>query len=117
MKETIWEEDIKSVIMSDGSAMCVYAKMEDDTKYVTTYSYQYLSEGTTYCPYCGNIYNQSENDICPLCHGENIDTVSYKDMPGIIMDMINDHVKVCIMLKGDNKEHIFFIPEKKKIID
>lgn len=112
MKEIIREEDIDSVIMSDGSAMCVYTKMEDTTKYVTCYSYNNLEEGTTYCPACGYVYNKSESDVCPSCKGDNVDTVSYKDMPSLIMDMINDHVRVSIILKGDTNLHVFYIPEK-----
>lgn len=115
MKEIIREEDIERVVMSDGSAMCVYTKMEDDTKYAASYSYQNIEESKTYCPLCGTIYDK-ENSKCPACNGIGLDIISYKDMPTLIMSMINDHVKISIVLKGDAKLHTFFIPESTSIL-
>lgn len=114
MKEIIREEDIESVILSDESAVCVYTKMKDTMTYATSYSYRTLEEGKTFCTMCGYIYPKEGNEICPACKGNNLDTISYKEMPRLIMDMIDDHVKVSIKVRDDDNMHEFFIPEKTK---
>lgn len=98
MKDLIYEQDIKKITITDGSASLVYTKRgRKSTLYDLRYYYDIGDSGTSrYCEYCGGTWDSSISNTCPECGGNARETYDAETVVDLVYTMLEDHCKVII---------------------